>query len=49
MAERIATKAHRLRSAVLRDPATGNVVEKPKVPPMRVVIKGGWRHEEVGR
>jgi hypothetical protein len=29
------------------DPKTGRFVAKPKTPPMRVVIKGGWGWREL--
>lgn len=34
------------RAPSLRNPRIGAVIEKPKAPPMREVIQGGWTWRE---
>ncbi|AFK54143.1 hypothetical protein TMO_2305 [Tistrella mobilis KA081020-065] len=45
--EDIASLAQKLRNRVMRDPKTGQVMEKPQPPRMRKVVKGFWTYGEV--
>lgn len=41
-----ATRTLELRTRIVRNPETGKILEKPKAPGMREIVKGAWNYGE---